>query len=52
MGSAGARRAVLAHPVAGPLTVGEAVRLNQIHFNSHRRQIEKRRLLLAARPAG
>lgn len=29
------------HPFAGPLTVADAMRLNQIHIESHARQIEK-----------
>ena len=48
LGPEGARRAVLKHPVAGPLSLEQAVRMNQVHFNSHTRQITRRRLLLEA----
>jgi hypothetical protein len=37
--SGGFRRAVFEHPVAGPLTVAQAVRLGQIHLDVHTRQI-------------
>jgi len=49
LGPEGARRAVLRHPVAGPLTVEQAVRMNQIHFNTHVRQIAERQKLLNGR---
>ena len=37
--SSGLRRAVFVHPVAGPLTVAQAIRLGQIHLDVHARQI-------------
>ena len=42
----GLRRAVFEHPVAGPLTVGQAVHMDQIHLDTHVRQIRKLRRLL------
>lgn len=44
--SRGLRKAVFVHPVAGPLTVEQAVRLDQIHIDGHARQIESLRGLL------
>jgi hypothetical protein len=44
---AGAGRAVLRHPVAGPLTVPMAIRLGQVHIDRHMRQIKARQRLLA-----
>jgi len=43
----GLRRPVFEHPAAGPLTVGQAVYLNQIHVGRHVRQIESLQRLLA-----
>jgi len=45
--SRGLRRAVFVHPVAGPLTLEQAVRMNQIHIAGHARQIEALRRLLS-----
>jgi len=45
--AAGRRRAVFRHPVAGPLTVAQAIQLNQIHIDGHARQIRRLRRLLA-----
>ena len=42
----GLRKAVFEHPVAGPLTLEQAVRLDQIHVDGHARQIESLRRLL------
>jgi hypothetical protein len=46
LGTAGASRAVLRHPVAGPLTVPMAIRLGQVHIDAHLRQIKARQRLL------
>ncbi len=48
LGPAGVRRAVLAHPAVGPLTVEQAFEMGCIHFERHVRQIRdiKRRLAL------
>ena len=43
----GLRRPVFEHPAAGPLTVGQAVYLNQIHIDRHARQVESLQRLLA-----
>ena len=42
----GLRRAVFAHPVAGPLTVGQAVHMDQVHLDRHVRQIRRLQRLL------
>ena len=42
----GLRRAVFGHPVAGPLTVGQAVRMDQVHLKTHVRQIKRLQRLL------
>ena len=47
LGSAVERAAVLAHPIAGPLTVGQGVRMGQVHVDGHIRQIRQRQRLLA-----
>ncbi len=47
LGAAVDHAAVLAHPIAGPLTVGQAVRMGQVHVNGHIRQIRQRLRLLA-----
>lgn len=38
---AGFGRAVFKHPVAGPLTVAEAVHMGQLHVETHARQIRR-----------
>jgi hypothetical protein len=38
----GARRAVFAHPVCGPLTLAQALRLGRLHLETHARQIRAR----------
>lgn len=47
LGANGIRRAVFEHPVAGPLTVEQAVRMDQVHINRHLRQIRALQRLLA-----
>ena len=42
--AAGLRRTVFEHPVAGPLTAEQAVRLGRIHADRHIRQIRALRL--------
>ena len=42
----GFRRAVFEHPVAGPLTVEQAVHLDQVHLDTHIRQIRRLQRLL------
>jgi DinB superfamily len=44
--SKGFRRAVFEHPVAGPLTVEQAVHMDQVHFDTHVRQIRRLQRLL------
>jgi hypothetical protein len=39
--------AVFDHPIAGPLTVSQAVRMGQVHVEGHVRQIRRLRRLLA-----
>ena len=46
-GPEGVRRAVFHHPVAGPLTVEQAVRMLQVHFDGHVSQIHRLQRLLA-----
>ena len=46
LGEAGLRRAVLEHPVAGPLTLEQAVRMAQRHLEGHIRQVRTLRRLL------
>ena len=40
LGPKGIRRAVLEHPVVGPMTVEMAVRMGQVHVRGHIRQIQ------------
>ena len=42
----GFRRAVFEHPVAGPLSVEQTVRMDQVHLNTHIRQIRRLQRLL------
>ena len=35
--------AVFRHPIAGPLTLPQVVHIAQLHFDYHRRQIERRK---------
>jgi len=44
----GARRAVFAHPVCGPLTLAQALRLGRLHLETHARQIRERQLRRSA----
>jgi hypothetical protein len=46
-GPEGVGKAVFEHPVAGPLTVEQAVRMVQVHFDGHVKQIRALRRLLA-----
>jgi len=39
--ASGLRKAVFRHPVAGPVTVAQAMRMNLVHVRIHRRQIDK-----------
>jgi hypothetical protein len=39
----GERRAVFQHPVAGPITLAQALRMDQLHLNIHARQIQRLR---------
>lgn len=41
LGEEGVRQAVFEHPIAGPLTVEQAVRLGRIHLDRHARQIRE-----------
>jgi len=41
LGPDGFGRAVFEHPVTGPLTVAQAVRLGQVHVETHARQISR-----------
>lgn len=38
----GRRRAVFLHPVAGPITLVQALRMNLLHLRTHQRQIRRR----------
>lgn len=38
----GERRAVFLHPVAGPITLAQALRMDRLHLDVHLRQIRKR----------
>jgi len=40
--AAGERRAVFLHPVAGPITLAQALRMDRLHLAVHLRQIQKR----------
>ncbi len=42
----GLRRAVFEHPVAGPLSVEQAVHMDQVHLDTHVRQIRRLQRLL------
>lgn len=42
----GFRRAVFEHPIAGPLSVEQAVHMDQVHLNTHVRQIRRLQRLL------
>jgi DinB family protein len=42
----GFRRAVFEHPIAGPLTVEQAVHMDQVHLDTHIRQIRRLQRLL------
>ena len=42
----GFREAVFGHPVAGPLSVEQALHMGQVHFDSHVRQIRRLQRLL------
>jgi hypothetical protein len=46
LGPNGVRKAVLEHPVAGPLSVGQAVAMAQVHVDGHVRQIRALQRLL------
>lgn len=46
LGPNGIRNAVLQHPVAGPMSVEQAVKLDQVHVNRHVRQIKVLQRLL------
>ena len=39
-------KAVFGHPVAGPLTVEQAVHMDQVHLNGHVRQIRRLQRLM------
>ena len=47
LGPEAGRKAVFEHPIAGPLTVSQAVRMGQVHVEGHVRQIRRLRRLLA-----
>jgi hypothetical protein len=47
LGPGAGRKAVFEHPIAGPLTVSQAVRMGQVHVAGHVRQIRRLRRLLA-----
>lgn len=47
LGPEAGRKAVCEHPIAGPLTVSQAVRMGQVHVDGHVRQIRRLRRLLA-----
>ena len=44
--SRGFRRAVFEHPVAGPLSVPQALHMGQVHLDTHVRQIRRLQRLL------
>lgn len=46
LGPRGLHRHVLRHPVAGPLTVEQGVRMGQVHLERHWRQLREVRRLL------
>ncbi len=41
MGADGARRALFRHPIAGPISLTQAVALDRLHVADHRAQIER-----------
>ena len=47
LGPEAGRKAVFEHPIAGPLTVSQAVRMGQVHVDGHVRQIRRLRRLMA-----
>jgi hypothetical protein len=47
LGPGAGGKAVFEHPIAGPLTVSQAVRMGQVHVDGHVRQIRSLRRLLA-----
>ena len=47
LGPGAGRKAVFEHPIAGPLTVSQAVRMGQVHVDGHVRQVRRLRPLLA-----
>jgi len=47
LGPEGLGKAVFEHPVAGPLTVEQSVRMVQVHFDGHVKQIRALQRLLA-----
>jgi hypothetical protein len=47
LGEGAGRKAVFEHPIAGPLTARQAVRMAQVHVDGHVRQIRRLRRLLA-----
>jgi hypothetical protein len=47
LGPGAGRKAVFEHPIAGLLTVSQAVRLGQVHVDGHVRQMRRLRRLLA-----
>ena len=49
LGPEGVRRVVLEHPIAGPLSLEQAVRMGQDHLDGHVRQIRALQRLLARR---
>jgi hypothetical protein len=42
----GFRRAVFEHPIAGPLSVEQALHMDQVHLDTHVRQIRRLQRLL------
>lgn len=52
LGPDGIGRAVLVHPVAGPIDVTQALRMGQVHLNVHVRQIRALQRLLGGRLPG
>ena len=49
---AGTRRAIFRHPIAGPLSVSQAIQMLDVHLDSHIAQIRSRIHLLRAATAG
>jgi hypothetical protein len=45
------RKSVFEHPIAGPLSLQQAVRMCHAHIHGHRQQIQERRRLILALPA-